>query len=157
MIFGKLYIMIQILKIFTRSINEKKYKDNNINKFYLSDEYYNEGKFVDVTYSNIKKIIEEEKSFLLFVYNNYCNLQIPCQDIFSSAIKKYKIDILQIPFENFKKTNLYNTVKYAPTIIIIKNGQIVDYLNPDLKKDINKYQKVDDFEKWLNKYIIFNN
>ena len=68
-------------------------------------------------------------------------------------MEKYKIDILSIPFNDFKNTNYYKTVKYAPSIIIVKNGEIVSYLDANSDKDLDKYQNTDKFINWLKEYI----
>ena len=68
-------------------------------------------------------------------------------------MEKYKIDFLSMPFKEFKNTKYYNKVKYAPSIIIIKQGKIVSYLDANKDKDLQKYQDVHEFENWINKYI----
>ena len=55
--------------------------------------------------------------------------------------------------DEFKKTSYYKTVKYAPSILIIKDGKIVTFLDAEKNSDIEKYQDVDKFEKWLNENI----
>ena len=68
-------------------------------------------------------------------------------------MEKYKIDFVSIPFEKFKKTQLYNEVKYGPSILIIKEGKIIKYLDANKDSDLQKYQDTKEFEKWINKYI----
>ncbi len=70
-------------------------------------------------------------------------------------MKKYNIDFIKIPFSEFKKTNYYETIKYAPSIIIIKNKEIIAYLDANDDKDLNKYQKLEEFESWMDNYIYF--
>ena len=68
-------------------------------------------------------------------------------------MEKNNIAFVSIPFAEFKSTNYYNTVKYAPSIIVIKKGKIVDYLDADSDEDIIKYQDVEAFESWISQYI----
>ena len=66
-------------------------------------------------------------------------------------IEKYKIDFLSISFEEFKTTKFYQTVKYAPSVLVVEHGNIVAYLNANSDdQDTNK------FEEWLNNYIYFS-
>ena len=58
-----------------------------------------------------------------------------------------------MPFSEFKKTVFYDTVKYAPSVIIVRNNSIIAYLDANKDEDLEKYQDVDKFEKWLNEYI----
>ena len=119
--------------------------------FYLSDKYYHNGDYISVTSNDIKSL--DNESYVLYIYNNYCNLPIHCENIFKDVMDKYKIDFLSMPFAEFKKTSFHNKVKYAPSIIIIKNNDIIAYLYANSDKDYDKYQNTEEFEKWLKEYI----
>ena len=109
-------------------------KKENIEKFYLND----------------------NDSFLLFTYNYYCSLAIPCDEIFKSFSENENIEILSMSIDEFKKTSYYKTVKYAPSVLIIRDGKIVTYLDAEKNSDIEKYQDVEKFTEWVEKYIYFN-
>ena len=66
---------------------------------------------------------------------------------------KYNISFLYLPYEEMKKTFIYDDVKLAPSVILIKEGKIVTYLNTESNDDLPKYQDADEFEKWLTSYI----
>ena len=127
---------------------------NKQEKFYLNNKYYNKGEYISVDSKDIDNI--KNDSMIIYTYNNFCNLPIHCENIFKEFMNKYKIDFISIPFIEFKKTSFYSGVSYAPSIIITKNGKIVDYLKADNDSDYDKYQKEDVFEKWLSEYIYFN-
>lgn len=121
-------------------------------KFYLEDNYYTYD-MKKVSYSDINKLEKEKKSFILFTYNSYCSLKIPCDKIFEEYAKNKNITILTIPFDKFKKTEYYKTVKYAPSVIIINKGRIITYLDAEKDKDIKLYQDTNKFGNWIEKYI----
>ena len=124
-------------------------KEKQIEKFYLNNKYYNEGKFIAINnIDNLKK-----DTYILYTYNNYCTFKKPCEEVFKEYMEKYKIDFYKMPFDQFKKTTLYTKVRYAPSIIIIKEGKIVEYLDANSNKDLDKYQDTKKFEEWINKYI----
>ena len=125
-------------------------KESNDSKFYLNKKYYNTGEYIKTKSSSINN---NKDSYILYTYNNYCSLAIPCEDIFEEFMKQYKIDFLSIPFDDFKDTYLYDKVKYGPTIIIVKNGKIVSYLDANNDEDIEKYQDVEKFKDWVSNYI----
>lgn len=123
-----------------------------IEKFSIDSKYYNsEGKYITVTSEELNN--KKNESYVVFTYNNFCNLSIPCETIFESFMQKSKIDFLSIPFEDFKKTYLYDTVKYGPSVIVVKDGKVIAYLDANEDKDIEKYQDVDKFEEWISQYI----
>ncbi|MBQ1812745.1 MAG: hypothetical protein II119_02215 [Bacilli bacterium] len=122
-----------------------------IEKFYLSDEFYNEGTFIKIKSDDLDNY--KDKNYVIFTYNNFCSLSIPCDEIFQKSMTNNKIDFLSITFEEFKKTELYNIVKYAPSVIIVKDNKIVAYLDAEKNNDLEKYQDVDKFTEWLSNYI----
>lgn len=120
-----------------------------IEKFHLNNKYYNEGKFI--TIKNIDEL--KNDTYVLYTYNNYCTFKKPCEEVFKDYMKKYKIDFYGIPFEQFKKTSFYKEIKYAPSIILVKEGKIITYLDANSNKDLDRYQDSKKFEEWINKYI----
>lgn len=122
-------------------------------KFLLEDTYYGNGSLVEVTTNDIENKLNSKESFLLFTYNNYCTLDIPCEDIFEEFTKKYQLSILSIPYDDFKKTSLHQKVKYAPSVLIIKEGKIVSYLDANAESDLKKYQDIEAFDSWIKEYI----
>lgn len=143
-----LLLIIPLIYILTNN-------NKNIEKFYLTDNYYNNSQFIQIKSKEISNLNKD--NYLLFTYNNYCTLPIPCEYIFEEFMKKYNISIVSMPFIEYKKTNYYKKIKYAPTIIIIKDGKIIDYLDANSNEDLNKYQNIEDFENWISKYIYLNN
>lgn len=128
-------------------------KKRNTNKFYLDDVYYNQGEYIKINHENFKSL--KNSSYILYTYNNYCNFSVPCENIFKTFMQKYNIDIIDIPYAEYKQTKLYSKVKYAPTIIIINKGKVIAYLDANKDEDIDKYQDEIKFELWLDKYIYF--
>ena len=145
-----LLIIFSILLLTGCKINQ----DDGKERMYLSDNYYNNGEFIELKSNDLLDKVND--TYLLFTYNNYCSLPIPCEDIFKSFAKKYKIDFISMPFGEFKNTEFYNTVEYAPSVLIIKDNKIVAYLDANSDKDLEKYQDLKEFELWLDKYIYFN-
>lgn len=147
-------LCVLLITITGCSFNNKINQNDEIERFYLEDKYYNNGNFISVSSIPLNKMKDE--SFILFTYNNYCSMAKPCEEVFQEYMKKYKINFLSITFEEFKKTNFYKTVKYAPSIIVVEKGTIVAYLDAESNDDLNKYQDTNEFEKWLNNYIYFS-
>ncbi len=122
-------------------------------KFSLENKYYNNKGLVSVSGDNVDELVNSKKSFILFTYNNYCNFSIPCDEVFESVSKSSNVEILKINFMDFKNTLLYENVKYAPTVIIVNKGRIIDYLDANADEDIDLYQNEDKFKKWLSSYV----
>lgn len=126
---------------------------NNKQKFYLDDVYYNKSGLKDVTTKDIDKLIKNKKSFILFTYNDFCTFSVPCDSVFEEASNSLDIQILQIPYRDFKKSTIKKELKYGPSILIIKEGKVVKYLDAESDNDKELYQDVKKFISWTKKYI----
>ena len=73
----------------------------NKQKINLSKKFYNNGKYIDIKSNQINKY--KNDNFVIFTYNSYCNLEVPCEKIFQKVMNKYKIDFLSIKIDEFKK------------------------------------------------------
>ena len=120
---------------------------------YLTDKYYNNGDYISVSSSELSN----NETYILYTYNNFCNLPIHCENIFKEVMEDYKIDVLSMPFDEFKNTIYHKKVKYAPSILIISNGEIISYLDANSDKDYDKYQNTTEFANWLKEYIYLEN
>ena len=126
---------------------------NSKQKFYLDDVYYNKNGLKDVTAKDIDKLIKNKKSFILFTYNDFCTFSVPCDSVFEEASESLDIQILQIPYRDFKKSTIKKELKYGPSILIIKEGKVVKYLDAESDNDKELYQDVKKFISWTKKYI----
>ncbi len=125
--------------------------DNTNPRIYLESKYYNEGKYIDITKEEFDKIKDE--NYVLYTYNHFCNFTTPCDKIFEKVMLKYKVDFLSMSIDEYKKTEFFNEVRYAPSIIIVKKGKILAYLDANKDEDYDKYQNPDIFEEWIIEYV----
>jgi alpha-acetolactate decarboxylase len=144
----KITLLVITIILITGCGTTKKYDGE---KIVLDNQYYNKGEFIDVKSDYISD--NSHKNYVLFVYNMFCSLKIPCENIFQEYMTNNKIDFLSMNIDEYKKTKFYNEVRLAPTVIIVKNNEIVAFLKADSDEDLEKYQDVKEFERWINNYI----
>ena len=149
----KLLIIISIL-LFIIILLIYTYKLNN--KFYLTKKYYDNYQYKVINHKKVEKMISNNDSFVLFTNNDFCIFKVPCDNIFKSVFKDSNMTLFYIRFDEFKKTSLYKKVNYAPSVLLINNGQLITYLDPDSDSDSKVYQSKKEFRKWLEKYIYLN-
>lgn len=126
-------------------------------KYNLDSKYYKGNEFIETTGIELDSLLEQDNSMIIFTNNTYCIFEVPCDEVFKEFMKKHNIQIIYIPFDEFKNCNLYDYVKYAPSIILVKEGRIVQYLDPNSNEDKDRFQDVNAFEKWIKKYIYLDN
>ena len=61
----------------------------NKERIYLDDKYYGNNEFIEITSKDIKK----DGSYLVFVYNDFCALKVPCDKIFKE-FNHEEVDLL---------------------------------------------------------------
>jgi len=121
-------------------------------KFYLDQEFYQtDGEFVNITSEEFTNL--DSQNYALFVYNNYCAFSIPCDEIFHQYMKQKHISFLSMSYDEFKNTKLHEQVRFAPSVIIVKNWKIVAYLDPEKDAHLDLYQNVEKFGEWFEKYV----
>ena len=121
-------------------------------RFYLDNKYYNdvegaEGNFIEV--NTLPK-----GTYLVYVYANVCIFPSPCDEVFKEVMDKYGIDMLEISYDDLKKTKYHDKVLYAPSVMIIYKGTLKAYLDAESDEDLEKYQDASKFEEWLEQYVI---
>ena len=144
--------MLIFILIVTGCFNNNDSKD----KIYLEDKYYGSTEFKSINTNQFEEMIKNKESFVLYTYNFYCILPISCETIFKEFMEENKISFNSLKFEDLKKTSIYDHVKYAPSIIIFNDGELVTYLDPDSQEDLNYFQDIDEFTKWITSYINLN-
>lgn len=147
----KKYVAISLVIIFI--VMFIIFKKNYGGSIILEENLYGSTDFIKINSASLNKKIADKKSFVVFVYNNFCSLPIPCEEIFSSYQKNNNIAFYSIKYDDYKETVLNEEVKYAPSIIIVSKGKIIDYLDANKDEDTDKYQKLDAFTEWINKYL----
>lgn len=122
---------------------DAEYKNTDGAQIEIAKESEDPARFLD-------ELIESEKSFVLYVSLPICNGD-------AAKFKQYvldfqhkeKISFYYLTSDYIKDTKVYETVKYFPSVIIVKEGKIINFLKYDSDEDIEYYKSYDGFSKWL--------
>ena len=120
-------------------------------KLYLDSKFYDKSEYIKINAEEFDKL--EDKVYVVYTYESFCKLRIPCEQIFKEVMDKYNLTFYSLFVQEAQKTYIADTVRYAPSVIIIKNNKIVAYLDANSDEDLDKYQDSEQFEKWLGEYI----
>ena len=122
-------------------------------KFYLEDKYYGGNALEEINSESFEKLVSDKESFALLIYQPLCAASMGFRDLLETYTASNHIQFYSMTFQNVKGSSLYEEVKYYPSFVIIKDGKVVDYLNPDEDKDTSKYKNIDDFDEWFTSYV----
>ena len=127
---------------------------NKDSKFSLDETHYKtDDRFIKIDGEQLSELMQNKKSFVVFTYLPYCTFSIPCDVIFETFLNENEMSFYEIPFDEFSKLKEFNSIKYAPSIVIVNKGKIVTYLDANSDDDLEKYQDSKVFGDWIKKYI----
>ena len=118
---------------------------------HLSKEYYGGHDFITIEGEDIDKL--SNKTYLLYIHYDYCIFTVPTDTVIQKVMDKYNVSVLKLHFDKFAKTYLHDEVKYAPSVLIIKNGKILDYLDAESDEDLPIYQDSNKMAEWISEYV----
>lgn len=121
--------------------------------FYLENEYYKTGEFLEINFDELKQRIEKKESFVAFVYQPMCVTSFNFERVLSDFLEEKQISVYKIAFADIKNTELGSQVKYYPSFLIYKNGKMIDFLEADKDEDVNCYTSLEGFERWFTNYV----
>ena len=122
-------------------------------KFYLEDKYYENNNLIEPTAEEVNKLFENKESFAAFVYTPGCISCAEFEVVTDEFRKENNIVFYHIKSEVAKETKIHDKVIYTPSALLVKNGEIVAYLDATTDEDLSYYQTKDNFKSWLEKYI----
>lgn len=125
-------------------------------KFYLEDSYYGDNKLVEINNSELIKLEEDKKDFVLFVYLPGCSSCAEFKTVLEDFLKDNNISINTISILENKDTAVEDKVKFAPSFLIYKDGKVVDFLDSNSNEDMPYFKDANNFKNWLEKYVFLS-
>ena len=122
-------------------------------KIKLEDKYYKRSEFIDIDYLGVDDLIKSKENFVVFIYQPMCTMSSEFEKLLDEYMDIRKISIYKMSFTDMKKTSLKDTVKFYPSFIIFKDGEVVDFLDADSDEDTNKYKMLKAFKEWFEGYV----
>lgn len=128
---------------------DAEYKNTDGKQIVIAEESEDPAHFLD-------QMLEDKKTFVLYVSLPICNGD-------AARFKQYvldfqhkeKISFYYLTSDYIKDSKVYETVKYYPSVIIVKEGRIINYLKYDSNEDVEYYKSYDGFSKWLKSNVEF--
>lgn len=123
------------------------------NKFYLEDKYYNDSNLIEPTLEDVNKLFKNRESFAAFIYTPGCISCAEFEEVTDEFRKENDIVFYHISSDIAKETKIHDKVIYSPSAILVKNGEIIAYLDATSDEDLDYYKSKENFKIWLEKYI----
>lgn len=111
------------------------------------------GKMEDLSGEEYEALVNEKKSFVVFVDQAGCKTSGKLREYLTEYAKEKGFWYYRMMFEQVKETSMHEKVKFYPSVVVISRGEIVGFLRADSDEDADAYNNMEDFNKWLERYL----
>lgn len=112
-----------------------------------------DGEYTELTPEEYEKLIEEKKSFVVFVDQGGCTTADRLEGYVSDWSKEKGIKVFKIMFDKMKKTSLFESVKFYPSVAVVSKGKPIGWLRADEDEDSDAYNNYEAYKIWVDKYL----
>lgn len=126
---------------------------HNHHTFKLSPEYYNHAEIADLTIDQLKSLIAEQKSFAVFAHQPGCQTSTALANIVRDFSNTHDLTFYQINFSELKDSGIVEGLRFYPTFVLFRAGQVASFLAADAEADVPAYSSLDGFGKWFTSYV----
>ena len=124
-------------------------------KFKLDTDLYGPSEAIDIKKEDYEKLIEEKHSFVIMVDKPECYTTANMRGYMADFPDDMQFKYYRIMWSQATESSLHKKVKYVPSVAIIKNGVVVDFLDADSDDDVQKYNSAEALRDWIKDYILF--
>jgi hypothetical protein len=122
-------------------------------KFYLDDEYYEKGVITSITRDELNKLEKDKKNFMVFVYLPGCTSCAEFRSVLKGYIEDNSLEFYTIAINDLKDSVILEHIEFAPSLVLYKEGKIVDALDAASDKDKAALTTEEGLVDWLDDYI----
>lgn len=124
-----------------------------VGKFRLEEELYGEGEFLEISGEEYEERAWNGESFLVVARMEVCPAEFPVTDTVRSLAAERGVKFYSLKDEEFRKTSLKEKVKFLPSVVIVKEGEVVDFLDAEDDEDLERYKSTEELLKWLEEVV----
>ena len=122
-------------------------------KFEFDDNLYGRAELIEIDAAGYDELVAEKASFGLLVYQPLCTTSYDFTQIVTAFAEAEQVSFYQIPFSQLKETALAEVVKYYPSFVLVREGEVVDALDAESDEDTAIYKEQAAFYDWLTGYV----
>ena len=127
--------------------------DQSDARFSLEPELYQGSEIKEINAADYQKLIEQRKSFVVIAHMDFCPAETPLTTTAEALAHEDGLTFYGLNSDEFAKTALAAEIRYLPSAAIIRQGELVRYLDAESDDDIPYYQTASAFRDWLSKDI----
>lgn len=118
-------------------------------------ESYGKSESVSLDDKEYERMIADKRSFLVMVSQPGCVRTYDMSTWFLEYPEDMQFKYYSMSWAHAKETSLHDYVKYAPSLAVIRDGEVIAWLDADSEEDSKYFGDPEGLKTWLKKYIIF--
>lgn len=120
----------------------------------IDAEYLSEAPdFMELSVDEYNNLVAEKKSFIVFIDQASCVTADRMEGFVQDFMKEKGVKVYKMMFQDMKETDLYERIRFYPSVAVISKGKLVGYLRADADEDAKAYNNYDDFKLWINQFL----
>ena len=123
--------------------------------FRLDDEYYGTNEAIDINKEEYEKLVADKKSFIIMVDKPECFTTANMREWMAEFPADMQFKYYRIMWGEAKDSSLHEKIKFVPAVALIRNGQVVAFLDADSDEDAPMYNDAAALQNWIRKYVEF--
>lgn len=121
--------------------------------FTLEPEYYGAAEIQTLELSDLQALIDEQKSFGLFVSQPSCQASADLEKYLNEFLSAHPLKFYEISFSTLKDSEIIPDLRFYPSFVIFHGGKVVDFLEANSDEDADAYTSADGFTNWFANYV----
>lgn len=110
--------------------------------------------FLELSGELYAELIEEKKSFVVFVDQSGCTTADRLREYVKQYAKEHGFRVYRMMFSVTMETSLHESVKFYPSVALISEGKVAAWLRADADEDADAYNNYDAFSKWMGERLV---
>ncbi len=124
--------------------------------FRLDEEYYSISEAIDIKKDDYEKLIADKKTFLVMIDKPGCVMTAEMRDFMSNFPSEMQFKYYRMMWEEVAKSSLHEYVKFTPSVAIVYQGKVIDWLQADKDEDADYFNNAEALQRWIKEYIDFS-
>lgn len=124
----------------------------NTANFALSPEYYGVAEIEPLDLGTLQTLIDEEKSFGLFVSQPACQASADLEQYIEEFQETHPLKFYEISFSSIKDAGIIPGLRFYPSFVLFHDGEVVDFLEANSDEDASAYTSTIGFTNWFIQY-----
>lgn len=120
----------------------------------MDEGLYGDGGLIELSGEEYNELVRDERSFVVVVRMEVCPAGFPVTDTVKVLANQKDIKIYSLKDVEYKKTNLVEMIKYLPTVVIVRDGEVVDFLDAEDDEDLGRYRGAGELGEWVEQYFV---